>query len=80
MSPKTMVAMLLIVLGVIAISYGDVKTRSGEALVESGRLHVTTETALPIPLSPIAGILGVGAGLILFVFDVRKLVPAVVRS
>jgi len=80
MSPKTMVAMLLIVLGVMAISYGDVNTRSGEALVESSRLHVTTESSHPIPLSPIAGILGIGAGLILFVFDVRKLVPAAVRS
>ena len=80
MSSKTLVAMLLIVLGVIAISYGDLTYRSRESVVEIGNMHVTTERSHPIPLSPIAGVLAIGAGVILFVFDVRKLVPAGVRS
>ena len=79
MSPKTMVAMLLIVLGVVAIAYGGLN-RSRESVVDVGNLHVTSERSRPIPLSPIAGTLAIGAGVILFVFDVRKLVPAGVRS
>ncbi|HEV8121233.1 MAG TPA: DUF3185 domain-containing protein [Candidatus Polarisedimenticolia bacterium] len=80
MSTKTMVAMLLIVLGVLAIVYGGFNYRSREAVVDIGNLHVTSERSHPITLPPIAGALAIGAGIILFVFDVRKLVPAGARS
>jgi hypothetical protein len=80
MSVKTMVAMLLTVLGVVAIACGDAAIRSRQSVAGIGTPHVTAEGAHPIPLSPIAGILAVGAGVVLFVFDVRKLVPATVRS
>lgn len=80
MSPKTMVAMLLIVLGVLAIAYGGFNYRSRESVVDIGNLHVTAERSHPITLPPIAGALAIGAGIILFVFDVRKLVPSGARS
>jgi uncharacterized membrane protein YidH (DUF202 family) len=79
MSPKTMVAMLLIVLGVAAIAYGGLN-RSREQAIDRGDVQVAAERSQPITLPPIAGILAIGGGIILFVFDVRKLVPAGARS
>ena len=80
MSPKTMVAMLLIVLGIAAFAYEGINDTTREKTVDVGSVHVTTEKSHHIPLSPVAGTLAIGAGVILMFVDLKRLTPVGARS
>ena len=65
MKSKTLVAMLLIALGIAALAYGGRTSWS--------RSH-------PVPLPPLAGALAIGVGFILLNMSVKKPIPAGARS
>lgn len=79
MKSRTMVAMLLIALGIAALAYGGLVSRS-ETVFEVGNLHVTTEETHRPPLPPLAGALALGVGIILLIMNVKKPIPAGARS
>lgn len=80
MNSKTMVAMLLVALGIAALAHGGLTSWSRGTVVDVGDLHVTNEKTHQLPLPPLAGALAIGVGVILLIMSVRKPIPAGARS
>jgi uncharacterized membrane protein YidH (DUF202 family) len=62
-----LVGILLIVVGVVALALGGFSYTKREKAIDLGPLEVTTEQKKTVPLSPIVGLVAVGAGLVLVV-------------
>jgi uncharacterized membrane protein YidH (DUF202 family) len=60
-----LVGILLIVVGVVALALGGFSYTKREKAIDLGPLEVTTEKHKTVPLSPIVGLVAVGAGLVL---------------
>jgi hypothetical protein len=80
MNSKSMLAMLLIALGIAALAYAGIASRSRETVFDVANLHVATERSHHVPLPPLAGALAIGVGVILLIMNVRKPVLAGARS
>jgi uncharacterized membrane protein YidH (DUF202 family) len=78
MSLKTLLAMLLIAVGIIAFAYEGLSYRLRETAIELGSFRA--ERSHQVPLPPVAGALAIGVGILLLVIDVRKLATAGARS
>ncbi len=61
------VAVLLIVLGVVALAWGGISYTREKKVLDIGPLEATTKTRETIPLPPILGIVAIGAGVVLLV-------------
>lgn len=59
------IGVLLIVFGVLALSYGAIRYTQREKVFEIGPLQATTEQQHEIPLPPIAGIAAIAGGAVL---------------
>jgi hypothetical protein len=80
MSPKLLVAILLITLGVVAFAYqGITYTRMGNG-VDIGPMHMATERTHHIPLPPIFGVIALVGGIVLLVVDRKGSGRAAARS
>jgi len=62
-----LVGILLIVAGVVALALGGFSYTKREKAVDLGPIQVTTEQRKTVPLSPIVGLVAVGAGVVLVV-------------
>lgn len=62
MNPKMLVAVLLIVLGVVGLTYGRLSYTTREKVVDVGPIEVTKEDKHSIPLPPILGGIALVAG------------------
>jgi uncharacterized membrane protein YidH (DUF202 family) len=62
-----LVGILLIVVGVVALALGGFSYTKREKAIDLGPLEVTTEHKKTVPLSPIVGLVAVGAGVVLVV-------------
>lgn len=62
-----LVGILLIVAGVVALALGGFSYTKREKAVDLGPIQVTTEQRKTVPLSPIVGLVAVGAGIVLVV-------------
>jgi uncharacterized membrane protein YidH (DUF202 family) len=62
-----LVGILLIVVGVVALALGGFSYTKREKAIDLGPLEVTTEHRKTVPLSPIVGLVAVGAGVVLVV-------------
>jgi len=80
MNSKTMLAVLLICLGIAALAYGGLTYRSRESVLDVGNMHVMAERSHQLPLPPLAGALAIGVGAILLIMNVRKPIPAGAKS
>jgi hypothetical protein len=77
MKSKTLLATLLIVLGLMAFLYqGITYKRQWEAL-DLGPLEVTTQTTRTIPIPPIVGAVALLSGLVLLYVGGSKLAPVI---
>jgi hypothetical protein len=56
---------ILIVLGIVALLYGGFTYTKREKVVDVGPLQATVDQKKTVPISPIVGILALGAGLVL---------------
>jgi len=56
---------ILIVLGIAGLVYGGFSYTKREKVVDAGPLQVTADERKHVPISPILGIVALGAGLIL---------------
>ena len=72
MKPITVVGILLIILGVLALAYQGVNYNRHENVMNVGPMHVTTETHERISLPPILGGLALLGGVVLLVVGARK--------
>jgi hypothetical protein len=67
-----LVGIILIILGVLALSYQGIRYTTQEKLIDIGPLKVTTTEKKTIPLPPIVGGVAIVAGIALIFAERRK--------
>jgi hypothetical protein len=72
MKPVTVVGIILIALGVIALAYQGITYTTKERVVEIGPLKVDKEKEKTIPLPPVLGGVAVAAGVVLMIVGARS--------
>lgn len=72
MKPISIIGLVLIALGVVALVYQGITYTSRETVVDIGPLHATADREKTLPLPPILGIVGVAGGAALLVVGARK--------
>ena len=72
MKPKTIIAIILIALGIEALAYQGITYTTREKVVDLGPIQVTAEKTKTIPLPPIAGAIALMGGIVLLVTGIKK--------
>jgi uncharacterized membrane protein len=72
MKSITILGILLVVLGVLALAYQGVSYTRQEKVLDIGPIHATKETQEHIPLPPIVGGLALAAGAVLLVLGAKQ--------
>ena len=70
--PLTVVGIVLIVLGVIALAYQGISYTTTEKVIDIGPLKVEAKKEKTIPLPPILGGVAVAAGVVLLIAGARR--------
>ncbi|NUR56905.1 MAG: DUF3185 domain-containing protein [Acidobacteria bacterium] len=65
-------AIVLIVIGVIALAYGGISYTREKKVVDLGPLEATTKTRETIPLPPVLGAAAIVGGVLLLVVSGKK--------
>jgi uncharacterized membrane protein len=68
----TLVGILLVILGALALAYQGISYTSQEKILDVGPIHATAETHKRIPLPPILGGLMLVGGVGLLVMGARR--------
>jgi hypothetical protein len=68
---KETLAIVLIVLGVLALTYEGISYTRRENVIDLGPIHATVETRRTIPVSPILGALAVAGGAMMLLWPRR---------
>ena len=72
MIPKTIIAIILIALGIVAFAYQGITYTTREKVVDLGPIQVTAEKTKTFPLPPIVGAIAIVGGIVLLVMGSRK--------
>ena len=72
MKPLTIVGIVLIIIGVIALAYQGISYTTTEKVVDIGPLKVEAKKEKTIPLPPILGGVAVAAGVVLLIAGARS--------
>jgi hypothetical protein len=72
MRSTTLIAIMLIALGVVAFGYQGITYTTKEKVVDLGALQVTAETKKTLPLPPIVGAIALVGGIALLVLGQKK--------
>jgi hypothetical protein len=72
MKTNTLLAVLLIALGIVAFGYQGITYTTNEKVVDIGPLEVTAEKTRTIPVPPIVGALALAGGIVLLVVGRKK--------
>jgi len=72
MKSKTIIAIILIALGIAALAYQGITYTTREKVVDLGPIQVTAEKTKTIPLPPIAGAIALVGGIVLLVTGIKK--------
>lgn len=71
MKPVAVLAIILIVIGVIALAYGGFSFTTREKVAEVGPLKIEKNKTRSVPLSPVLGVLALVGGVGLLVIGRR---------
>ena len=72
MRTTTIIAIMLIALGIVAFGYQGITYTTRENVVDLGPLQMTAETTKTFPLPPIIGALALVGGIVLLVAGKKK--------
>ncbi len=72
MKPNTLLAVLLITVGIAALIYQGVTYTTREKVVDVGAIHVMADKTRSIPLPPVFGILAIVGGVVLLAIGNRS--------
>ncbi len=72
MRPKTIIAIILIALGIVAFAYQGITYTTREKVVDLGPIQMTAERTRTLPLPPIVGAIALVGGIVLLVVGGRK--------
>jgi hypothetical protein len=67
-----LIGVLLIVFGIVALAAGGISYTRREKVIDLGPIQATADRQKTIPLSPIAGIAAVAAGVALVTVGARR--------
>ena len=65
-------AIVLIVVGVIALAYGGITYTREKKVIDLGPIQATTKERETIPLPPVLGVVAIAGGVILLIVSGRK--------
>jgi hypothetical protein len=65
-------AIVLIVVGVIALAYGGISYTREKKVIDLGPVEATTKTRETIPLPPVLGVVAIAGGVVLLIASGRK--------
>jgi hypothetical protein len=72
MKPITMIGIVLLVLGALALAYQGISYTRQEKVLDIGPIHATAEKHERIPLPPLVGGLAMAGGIVSLVMGARK--------
>jgi uncharacterized membrane protein YidH (DUF202 family) len=72
MNTKTIVAVVLIALGIVSLAYQGIRYTTREKAIDLGPLQVTAERTHTIPLPPIVGVVALVGGIVLLVTGEKR--------
>jgi hypothetical protein len=72
MKAATIVGIMLIALGVIALAYGGISYTREETVLDLGPIEARAETRETIPLPPVLGALALVGGVVLLIKRPRR--------
>jgi uncharacterized membrane protein HdeD (DUF308 family) len=72
MKPVSIVGVLLVVLGVLALIYQGITYTKRETVLDIGPVHATADRQKTVPLPPVVGALALVGGVVLLVTGARK--------
>lgn len=65
MKPISVVGVVLVVLGLVALVYQGITYTSRETVIDIGPLHATADRQKTLPLSPVVGVAALAGGVAL---------------
>jgi len=71
MSGKSILGIILIVIGLIALAYQGISYTTKKKVIDLGPIQATKEERHTIPLPPILGVLALIGGVVILVTDKR---------
>jgi len=72
MTPRIVIAIILIVLGIGAFAYQGITYTTREKVVDLGPIQLTAEKTRTIPLPPVVGAVALVGGIVLLVVGKKK--------
>jgi len=72
MKTTTLIAIILIVIGIVAFGYQGISYTTREKVVDLGPLQMTAEKTRTLPLPPIAGAIALVGGIVLLAVGRKK--------
>ena len=72
MKPATVIGVILIVIGIIALAYQGITYTTREKVVDLGPLKVEANRERTIPLPPVVGVIALVGGIVLVAVSGRK--------
>jgi hypothetical protein len=72
MRTNTIIAIILIAIGIASFAYQGITYKTKEKVVDIGPVEVTSEKTKTIPLPPIVGAVALVGGIVLLITDRKK--------
>jgi hypothetical protein len=72
MKTNTLLAIILIAVGIVAFAYQGITYTTREKVVDIGPIHMTAEKTRTLPLPPIVGAIALVGGIVLLVMGNKK--------
>ncbi len=72
MKGKTLLALILLALGIIALAYQGITYTTHKKVVDIGPIQATKEEHHTIPLPPLLGVIALVGGIVVLISDRRK--------
>ncbi len=72
MKTNTLIGIILIVIGIVALAYQGITYTTREKVVDIGPIQMTAEKTKTLPLPPIVGVVALVGGIVLLVVGSRK--------
>jgi uncharacterized membrane protein HdeD (DUF308 family) len=72
MRPAVIIGVILIVIGIIALTYQGITYTTHKKIIDIGPIQATAETKKTLPLPPIVGVLAFAGGIVLVIAGTRR--------
>jgi len=69
---NTIIAIVLIAIGIVSFAYRGITYKTKEKVVDIGPVEVTSEKTKTLPLSPIVGAVALVGGIVLLITERKK--------